>query len=76
MLSALAESGRVDRAAQLILDRLDDDPENDNGTWMLAALLADADRREEAIELARNRLLRTSQRDTFQDFIIEQLQAA
>ena len=76
LLNALSLAGRYERAAQYALDRLEDDPENDTGIWMLAALLAQADHLDDALELARNRLLRTAKREAFQDFISERLQAA
>jgi tetratricopeptide (TPR) repeat protein len=103
LADALVKAGRLNRAAQFILDKLEDDPESDQATWMLSTLLADhaaepapgretgtdettkeRDREkggkpsaeampisEAAYELIRNQLLRTRNRETFQDFLIE-----
>ena len=74
--TCLALAGRHDRAAQYVLEWLDDDPDNDQSVWMLATVLVDAKRYDDALELARTRLLRTTNREGFQDFILETLSAA
>jgi len=76
LADALVKSGRYERAAQLVLDRVDEDPESDGGVWMLAAVLEDGKRDAAAIELVRNWLLRTENREAFQDLITERLRAS
>ena len=73
LLWSLASAGRHERAAQYLLEWLDDDPENDQSLWLLVSVLADAKRVEDALELARTRLLRTPNRENFQDVIVETL---
>ncbi|MEK7732096.1 MAG: tetratricopeptide repeat protein, partial [Planctomycetota bacterium] len=76
LIGSLALAGRHDRAAQYVLEWLDDDPESDQSLWMLATVLADAKRVDDALELARTRLLKTTIREDFQDFILETLSRA
>lgn len=76
LVAALAADNRHDRAAQYVLDRLSQDPESDNGVWMLASVLADGHDLDEAIELVKTRLRDTFQRQIFQDFLLAQLQLA
>jgi tetratricopeptide (TPR) repeat protein len=76
LIKTLRFAGRHDRAAQYVLEWLDDDPESDQSLWMLATILADAKRVDDALELARTRLLKTSNREGFQDFIVETLSRA
>ncbi len=76
LIASLVLAGRHDRAAQYVLESLDDDPESDQSLWMLATVLADAKRVDDALELARTRLLKTTSREDFQDFILETLNHA
>ena len=73
LITSLAIADRHDRAAQYVLEWLDDDPEHDPSLRILAAILADADRVDDALELAQTRLLKTVNRENFQDFILESL---
>lgn len=73
LIASLVLAGRHDRAAQYVLESLDDDPESDQSLWMLATVLADAKRVDDALELARTRLLKTTNREDFQDFVLETL---
>jgi tetratricopeptide (TPR) repeat protein len=75
-LHALVESGAPDRALQYALDRLDTDPQSDSAVWMVAALLADTGHLDDGLELARNRLLHTANREAFQNLIIDRLRDA
>jgi len=76
LIASLAFADRHDRAAQYVLEWLDDDPESDPSLLMLAAVLADAKRVDDALELARTRLLKTANRENFQDFILDTLSRA
>ncbi len=76
LVDALNQAGRADRAAQYALDWLDDDPQRDAAVALLATLLAESDRLEDALELVSDRLLHTNRRRWFQDFLITRLGAA
>ena len=67
LIDALREADRYDRAYQYALDWLDEDPENDLALRVLVAVLVDADHVEDALELVDNKLLRTHNREGFQD---------
>ncbi len=69
-------AGRHDRAAQYVLEWLDDDPESDPSLLMLASVLADGGRVDDALELARTRLLNSANREDFQDVVLEALSRA
>jgi len=53
-----------------VLDRMNEDPESDRGTWMLAGVMSDSGENKAAIELIQNRLQRTRNREAFQDLLI------
>jgi len=72
-LDALVAAGRVDRACQYALDWMNDDPEGEESLGMLIAVLAGAKRIDDALELARNRLHLTRERERIQDTIINLL---
>ncbi len=78
--SALAETlvaaGQNDRAAQTALEWFYDDPENDRPVALMASVLANAERADDAIELVRSRLLHTSNRQAFQNSMIGLLKQA
>lgn len=76
LILSLAIAGRHDRAAQYVLEWLDDDPESDQSLLILATVLADGKRMDDALELARTRLLRTTNREEFQDLILDVLHRA
>ncbi len=76
VVQALVAADQHDRASQYILDRLDDDPENDDALFRLAGILAEAKRFDDALELLRNRLLRVLERQRFQDITIAVLTLA
>lgn len=76
LVNALRAAGQEAHAFQRVLGRLGGDPENDAGVWMLAVSLAQSKRVDAAIELVRNRLLHTTQRAIFQDFMIDQYRTA
>ncbi|MBU0719400.1 MAG: tetratricopeptide repeat protein [Planctomycetes bacterium] len=73
-LGALAESlvagGQTDRAAQYALDWLKEDPDNDEALALLVSIVANGNRVGDAIELVRNKLLRTMNREVFQNQLI------
>jgi predicted Zn-dependent protease len=73
VVDALLAAGQRERASQYLLDWLDDDPENDQAASALAALLAEADRLDEARELIHNKLLHTRDREAFQDLLMDRL---
>ncbi len=67
---ALVELGQIDRAAQLALDRLNEDPDLDDHLDALITVLERAGKHEEAIELVRSKLERTNDPLRFQDQLI------
>ncbi len=71
---ALVKAGRKDAATQRVLERLEDDRDNDAGIWLLSSILAEIDAHADALEVARNHLVRTQKREVFQDVIIQTLQ--
>lgn len=76
LIAALAAADLHNRAAQYCLDWLDQDPDDDQANRLIAAVLADADQLEASNELIRNRLLRTMQREPYQDLWAAQLSTA
>ncbi|MCH7703957.1 MAG: tetratricopeptide repeat protein [Planctomycetes bacterium] len=74
LVMALGAAGRSERAAQYVLDWLADDPESDSMLALLARVLSRGDRVADAIELVRNNLLRTRDRDRFELQLIDLLQ--
>lgn len=76
LVFALRRAERFDEASQHVLDWLSDDPEHDNTVWMLANVLFDSDRFDDAVELVHNRLLRTNSREGFQDVLLSRLRQA
>ncbi len=70
LATALVKSGQPDRAAQHALDWLADDPESNEAIAMLAGILGEAERVDGALELVRNRLLDTLDRERFQNILI------
>lgn len=76
MIMALVAAGRHDRAAQYALDSLHTDPSADRAVALLALALSGNDRVDEAMELARNLLLQTLNREGFQDLMIQSLRRA
>jgi tetratricopeptide (TPR) repeat protein len=75
-LDALIHAERHDRATQFALEWLQDDPENDQLIGTLAEVLAIQTRMDDAIELVQTRLLRTAQREWFQDLLVRRLTIA
>ncbi|MGB2984468.1 MAG: tetratricopeptide repeat protein [Phycisphaerae bacterium] len=73
LVESLLAAGQTQRASQYALDWLNDDPENDRALEMLASVLAAGDRPDEALELVRNKLLHTPNREAFQNFLIDRL---
>ena len=71
---ALVKAGRKDAATQRILERLEDDRDNDAGIWLLSTILSEIEVPDDALEVARNHLVRTPKREVFQDVIIHTLQ--
>lgn len=72
----LVKAGRKDAAMQRILERLEDDRDNDAGIWLLASMLSEIGATDESLEIARNHLLRTQKREVFQDVTLAALQHA
>lgn len=72
-VEALGGSGRWDAAAQRTLDRLEQDRENDTASYILVTLMAHSGHAGEAMEYVRTHLLRTFNREAFQEFLIERL---
>ncbi|MFH1108755.1 MAG: tetratricopeptide repeat protein [Planctomycetota bacterium] len=73
LIVSLALAARHDRAAQYLLEWLDDDPDNDQVLRTLCMVLADAKRFDDALELARTHLLRTRYREQFQNVVLDVL---
>ncbi|MCH8146699.1 MAG: hypothetical protein IH987_01720, partial [Planctomycetes bacterium] len=71
LVDALAAADHPQRAGQLALGWLLDDPESDSAIALLVRLLADNDRIDRADDLVRNRLLHTEYRELFQNMIIQ-----
>ena len=67
LANARQDAGQHDRAMQYLLERLNDDPENDEALGALAQALTIAKRYDEALDLICNRLLHTLQRQGFQN---------
>jgi len=76
LVASLRHADRHDRAAQYILDQLDEDPESDETLSRLADVLADGGREDDAIDLINNRLLRTRRREDFQNLANALMQGA
>jgi Tfp pilus assembly protein PilF len=76
LIETLRATERYTRASQLILDWLANDPENDDVIDLLVSVLAEARRTEDALELCRNRLLHTFDRQRLQNRIIAVLAQA
>ncbi|UCE60392.1 MAG: tetratricopeptide repeat protein [Phycisphaerales bacterium] len=66
LIDALVAAGQHVRASQYVLDRLDDDPDSDNIIALLADTLSRAGQTDDAIELVRNKLLHTLNREFLQ----------
>ncbi len=73
LIEALMEAGHHDRALQYVLDWLTDDPQNDQFLIFLASVLAHNKQFDDAFEIAQARLLRTPNREWWQDFVISRL---
>lgn len=76
LIDALLTAGLHDRAVQHALDRFYDDPEADQTLVVLTYVLARARRVDDALELIRNRLLTTLDRQYFQNLRIAHLRQA
>lgn len=76
LLQALVNADQHDRAKQYLLDWLQNDPESDEALSRLALIEADAGRVDDAVELIRNRLLRTLDREQFQTILLSVLSQA
>lgn len=70
LIRALAEAKRHDRALQYVLEWLNNDPENDGLLNLFLRLLLNADRFDQALEVAKSRLLRSADREPFQDLVM------
>jgi tetratricopeptide (TPR) repeat protein len=70
LTEALIETDRADRAAQLALDRLNEDPDLDDHVDAMIGVLQAAKRYEEALELVHSQLEKTNDRLRFQDQLI------
>lgn len=67
LVELLARTGQETRAYQMLLDRLWEDPQQDEVCAMLISALAEAKRVDDAVELVRNQLVRSPQREAYQD---------
>jgi predicted Zn-dependent protease len=76
LVDALVEAEQYDRAGQLTLERLHDDPDSDDAVSRLAYVLAVGERREDAIEILRNKLLHSLNREQLQTLLIRHLRSA
>ena len=76
VVEVLSQAGRHDRAGQRLLDRLREDPDDDNAVASLAASSVKAQRPLDGLELVRNNLLRTRDRQRFQDLAVTLLDSA
>ncbi len=73
--SSLRDAGRVDRAEQLMLEWLEDDPANDHTVSLLALHFVLLDRFEEASALTQTHLVQTRNRGWYQGFWVRALNA-
>ena len=73
VITSLMAAKLHDRAAQHCLGWLDDDPEDERAIGLLAAALADGGQVDAAIDFVRNRLIRTVNREPYQDWLVAQL---
>jgi tetratricopeptide (TPR) repeat protein len=62
LLDALIEAGRYERADQHVLDRLNDNPENEHLLRLFLNVLAQSQRTDQALELINSKLLDTRNR--------------
>ena len=76
LFEALIRAKMTDRAAQFVLDWLDEDPENDVAWSMLAGATAGAGRLDEALEIVRTQAVRSLRRQWYQDFWVLELSKA
>lgn len=76
LVGALVAAGKGGRAAQHLLEWLNEDPENDSLISKLADVLASSGRLDDALELTHNRLLHTYDRVRFQNFWLSRLRRA
>ncbi len=76
LVDALVEAGLHDRANQLTLGRLHEDPDSDNAVMRLAYILAVGGRVGDAIELLRNKLLHSLNRQDLQTLLIRHFRNA
>jgi tetratricopeptide (TPR) repeat protein len=67
LANAMQAAKQYDRALQALLGWLSNDPENDTTLAAIVQVLAGAERYDEALEIVRNRVLHTLQRQAFQN---------
>ena len=73
LVEVLVTADQGDRAAQYALDWVHQDPDNDAAVALLITALQEDEHVDDAIELCRNALLRTFNRQCFQNLIIQRL---
>lgn len=73
LVNAYQEGERYERAGQVALEWLNQDPDNDLAVATVADVLATAGRVQDARAVIRNRLLTTLNREGFQDLMIQHL---
>jgi tetratricopeptide (TPR) repeat protein len=76
LIDGLIAAGRHERAAQYVLDWLEDDPENDDALGALVLVFSQQKRTDDALELLRNKLLLARDRERFQNMQLFVLDAA
>ncbi|MBI3835886.1 MAG: tetratricopeptide repeat protein [Planctomycetes bacterium] len=76
VVQALHAAKRHERAMQYALEWVDEDPDNDQAVMYLIMELAASNRLDDAIEIARRRLLQTSKREVYQNRIVAHLAVA
>lgn len=76
LADALVKADRSTEASQFVLGLLNDDPDSDQGAWMLAGVLSDAGHGQAAMQFIRDQLRRTRNREAFQDLLIDRNRAA
>jgi len=76
LIETLVSAKQFDRASQFVLEWLADDPESDRAVALLATVLSEAERAADALELLRDRLLHTYNRQFFQNMVIQTLRSA
>jgi len=76
LTQALIEAGRPDRAMQYALDRLGEEPDNDQALVVVVNTLSLAGSTDDAVKLVRCKLLTTRNRAGFQEILIQILRDA